>query len=60
MGVAEKSQCGAVLGIGGGKTLDTAKRWRILWFVPVAIADVASTDAPCGALSVIYTDAGEV
>ncbi|MCE9513348.1 iron-containing alcohol dehydrogenase, partial [Escherichia coli] len=23
--VAEKSQCGAVLGIGGGKTLDTAK-----------------------------------
>ncbi|MDM3142447.1 glycerol dehydrogenase [Citrobacter sp. Cf120] len=46
--VAEKAQCAAVLGIGGGKTLDTAKA-----------PTIASTDAPCSALSVIYTDAGE-
>ncbi|EHR9561082.1 glycerol dehydrogenase [Salmonella enterica subsp. enterica serovar Typhimurium] len=58
--VAEKSQCGAVLGIGGGKTLDTAKALAHFMNVPVAIAPtIASTDAPCSALSVIYTDAGE-
>lgn len=59
-GVAEKAQCGAVLGIGGGKTLDTAKALAHFMGVPVAIAPtIASTDAPCSALSVIYTDAGE-
>ncbi|WFW12964.1 bifunctional L-1,2-propanediol dehydrogenase/glycerol dehydrogenase [Citrobacter freundii] len=59
-GVAEQAQCGAVLGIGGGKTLDTAKALAHFMGVPVAIAPtIASTDAPCSALSVIYTDAGE-
>ena len=58
--VADKAQCGAVLGIGGGKTLDTAKALAHFMDVPVAIAPtIASTDAPCSALSVIYTDAGE-
>lgn len=58
--VAEKAQCAAVLGIGGGKTLDTAKALAHFMGVPVAIAPtIASTDAPCSALSVIYTDAGE-
>ncbi|WP_436859377.1 bifunctional L-1,2-propanediol dehydrogenase/glycerol dehydrogenase [Citrobacter tructae] len=59
-GVAESAQCGAVLGIGGGKTLDTAKALAHFMNLPVAIAPtIASTDAPCSALSVIYTDAGE-
>ncbi len=49
-----------MLGIGGGKTLDTAKALAHFMNVPVAIAPtIASTDAPCSALSVIYTDEGE-
>ncbi len=49
-----------MLGIGGGKTLDTAKALAHFMDVPVAIAPtIASTDAPCSALSVIYTDSGE-
>lgn len=56
-GIAETAQCGAILGIGGGKTLDTAKALAHFMGVPVAIAPtIASTDAPCSALSVIYTD----
>ncbi|WP_310607133.1 bifunctional L-1,2-propanediol dehydrogenase/glycerol dehydrogenase [Buttiauxella brennerae] len=58
--VAEKMHCAAILGIGGGKTLDTAKALAHFMNVPVAIAPtIASTDAPCSALSVIYTDNGE-
>ncbi|EFO1376746.1 glycerol dehydrogenase [Escherichia coli] len=59
-GIAETAQCGAILDIGGGKTLDTAKALAHFMGVPVAIAPtIASTDAPCSALSVIYTDEGE-
>ena len=59
-GIAETAQCGAILGIGGGKTLDTAKALAHFMGVPVAIAPtIASPDAPCSALSVIYTDEGE-
>ena len=59
-GISETAQCGAILGIGGGKTLDTAKALAHFMGVPVAIAPtIASTDAPCSALSVIYTDEGE-
>ncbi|MGY5959081.1 glycerol dehydrogenase [Kosakonia sp. BK9b] len=59
-GIAQNAHCGAVLGIGGGKTLDTAKALAHFLRVPVAIAPtLASTDAPCSALSVIYTDEGE-
>ncbi|WP_420341154.1 iron-containing alcohol dehydrogenase, partial [Terrisporobacter mayombei] len=45
--IAETAQCGAILGIGGGKTLDTAKALAHFMGVPVAIAPtIASTDAP--------------
>jgi glycerol dehydrogenase len=50
-----------VVGFGGGKTLDTAKAVAHELGVPVAIVPtIASTDAPCSALSVIYTPEGEV
>ncbi len=57
--VAQKKGCDAVVGIGGGKTIDTGKAvadniGSPLMVVPTA----ASTDAPCSALSVIYTDEG--
>ena len=49
-----------VAGIGGGKALDTAKAVAHKLNVPVAIIPtLASTDAPCSALSVIYTKSGE-
>lgn len=48
-----------IVGIGGGKTLDTAKAVSHFAKLPVVIVPtVASTDAPCSALSVLYTEEG--
>ncbi|MFT4465626.1 MAG: glycerol dehydrogenase [Sodalis sp. (in: enterobacteria)] len=58
-GVARDAQTSVVVGLGGGKTLDTAKAVADELKHPVAIVPtVASTDAPCSALSVIYSDDG--
>jgi glycerol dehydrogenase len=61
--VAEAREIGSevIVGTGGGKTLDTAKAVAHNLELPVAIVPtLASTDAPCSALSVIYTPEGEV
>jgi len=58
--VAKEQKSEAVVGIGGGKTLDTAKAVGSQLGVPVVIVPtIASTDAPTSALSVIYTPEGE-
>jgi glycerol dehydrogenase len=54
-----KSQ--VVVGAGGGKVLDAARAAAADLALPVVCCPtVASSDAPCSALSVIYTDEGVV
>ena len=48
-----------VVGIGGGKTADTAKMAAIATGARIVIVPtIASTDAPCSAIAVRYTDDG--
>ncbi len=56
---ADKISANIIVGIGGGKTLDTAKAVAASLSVPIIIVPTsASTDAPTSASSVIYTDEG--
>ncbi|QKK33283.1 iron-containing alcohol dehydrogenase (plasmid) [Rhizobium indicum] len=53
------SGAGVVVGIGGGKTADTAKMAAIATGGRIAIVPtIASTDAPCSAIAVRYSDEG--
>lgn len=53
--IAGDQSCDVIVGLGGGKTLDAAKAVAHLMNVPVIVAPtVASTDAPCSALSIVY------
>jgi len=49
----------AVIAVGGGKCLDTGKCAAFRLEVPVVICPtIASTDAPCSAVSVVYSEEG--
>ena len=49
----------SIVAVGGGKSLDTAKGIAYRMSLPVVICPtIVSTDAPCSALSVIYSEDG--
>lgn len=57
--IGKKDQVTVIYGLGGGKTSDSAKAVADNLGLPVVIMPtLASTDAPCSRLSVIYTDDG--
>lgn len=59
LSIVEGAGCEVIIGVGGGKIFDTAKAVSYYAKLPVMICPtIASTDAPCSALSVIYTDEG--
>lgn len=58
--VIEQSNADIAVAVGGGSTIDAVKAAGFLAGIRWAnCPTVASTDAPCSALSVIYTEAGE-
>jgi glycerol dehydrogenase len=58
--VVKENECDVIIGLGGGKALDTAKAVSHFENLPViVIPTIASTDAPCSSLAVIYTENGE-
>src|SRR5699024_486561 len=58
-GIARKSHASIIIGVGGGKTLDTAKAvTEDVHGYTVDVPTTAATDAPTSARSVVYSDDG--
>ncbi|BDH44423.1 glycerol dehydrogenase [Salmonella enterica subsp. enterica serovar Choleraesuis] len=58
--LAVSQKANVIVAVGGGKTLDSAKAVAYYHKLPVVLyPTIASTDAPCTALAVIYTEQGE-
>ncbi len=56
---ASRQQARVIVGAGGGKVVDTARAAAADLNLPVvSCPTVASSDAPCSALSIVYTDEG--
>ncbi len=59
-GLCTEKACDVVIGLGGGKAIDTAKAVSSALNIPVmSVPTIASTDAPCSSLSVVYNEKGE-
>jgi glycerol dehydrogenase len=57
--IAAEKGADIIIGIGGGKILDTSKAVAYYANLPVVIVPtIAATDAPCSALTVVYTPDG--
>lgn len=58
--IAKKERLDIVVGVGGGKVLDTAKGAAHSAGIAAAVVPTAaSTDAPCSSLAVLYCENGE-
>jgi len=59
IGVAKAQGADIVIAAGGGKVIDTGKAVAHYMKIPVLVVPtIAATDAPCSALSVVYTENG--
>jgi glycerol dehydrogenase len=57
--IITQKKVGVLVGMGGGKTIDTAKIAADRANIPVIVAPtIASTDAPCSGCAVLYTKNG--
>lgn len=57
----EANNCGVIVGLGGGNTIDTARAAADLKASPlIVVPTAASNDSPCSALAVIHGDDGAV
>jgi glycerol dehydrogenase len=58
-GVVRREQADVLIGMGGGKAIDTAKIAADRAGIPVIIVPtIASTDAPCSGCAIVYSTAG--